>query len=476
MKEIRPHRPAAAPGRRILFAVHGFPPRATAGVEVYCFRLARALLARGHEVRVLTAVHDLGATPYAVRRRVHQGVEISEVVSVHARGTLEATYEDPALGQAAREVLEEFRPEVVHVQHLLNLGTGVLHEARRLGAPVLLTLHDYWLSCPRDGLRMRENLDLCREMDHARCAICLRSSPYLVPPLQRRLAGRARAAGLGGLVHRLHDRAPRFAETLLHLLRHTPGASADLATGMDRRAVRLRAALEDVDRVLAPTAFVRDRALEFGVDPRRLMLRRIGVVSGPCRERAAGPRPRLGFVGTVAPHKGVHVLIDAFRGLSGEASLDVHGSLSVYPSYADRLRRAASGDARIRFHGAFPEGGQGPVLATLDALVVPSLWWENSPLTVLEGLAAGLAVVASRTGGVPELLEDGARGILVAPGDAGALQAVLADVVAGRRLGDALPPAPLASVDDEARDLAELYESLLAAREAGRSEPVRSSP
>src|SRR5256885_15156491 len=96
---------------RILLAVHAFPPRSTAGVEVYTLRLAKALRARGHDVRVLTAVHDLAAPPNSVRRREHEGVPVTEVVNVHHQGTLESTYHDPGLERALEPVLREARPE-----------------------------------------------------------------------------------------------------------------------------------------------------------------------------------------------------------------------------------------------------------------------------------------------------------------------------------------------------------------------------
>src|SRR5262249_13111779 len=133
---------------RLLLAVHAFPPRSTAGVEVYTLRLAKALLARGHDVRVLAAVHDLWAEPYALCPREHEGVAVSEVVSIHPRGTLEATYEDPGIEGAVAACLEDFRPDCVHIQHLLNLSSGLVPLARARGARVLMTLHDYWLSCP----------------------------------------------------------------------------------------------------------------------------------------------------------------------------------------------------------------------------------------------------------------------------------------------------------------------------------------
>ena len=443
---------------RILLAVHAFPPRSTAGVEVYTLRLAKALLARGHDVLVLTAVHDLDAPPYSTRRRTHEGVDVAEIVNVHHHGTLARTYADPDVDRAVAEVMATFRPECVHVQHLLNLSSGLIDCARASGARVLLTVHDYWLGCVRDGLRMRADLALCATLDHATCATCLSGSPYLVPPVQRGVAGLARRAGLGRYLHRLHDLAPRAVEGALALARRAaPADGAVLQNELDLRASTLRAALEGVDLFLAPTVFAGDRTVELGVPAAKVRLLPLGVLVHPPRPRAMVPRRRFGFVGTVAPHKGVHVLVEAFRGLHDpQATLDVHGSLTVQPSYVAELRRAAAGDSRIRFHGPFPEGDQARVLQTLDVLVLPSVWWENSPMTVLEALGAGRPVIASRIGGVPEIVPDGA-GLLVPPGEVVPLREALAAVASGAALGGPQAALPLETVDAHAARLEALY-------------------
>jgi glycosyltransferase involved in cell wall biosynthesis len=237
----------------------------------------------------------------------------------------------------------------------------------------------------------------------------------------------------------------------------TPPASGDLASAMDRRAEALRRVMTEVDVVLAPTAFARDRALEFGVSADKVRLLPYGVLRERPRARSAGRRRRFGFIGTLAPHKGVHVLVEAFRGLPDpDATLDIHGSLSVQPAYADALRAAAAGDARIRFHGAFAEGGQEAALAGVDVLVVPSVWWENSPLTILEALGAGRAVIASRIGGVPELVPEGA-GLLVPPDDATALRQALTAVARGERLAEARDAPPLKTAAEEAAVMESLY-------------------
>jgi len=447
---------------RVLLTAHAFPPRSTAGVEVYTFRLAKALSSLGHDVLVLAAVHDLGAEPYEVRRRVHEGVSVAEVVNVHHRGTLESTYRDAGVDRAAASVLSEFRPDCVHVQHLQNLSTGILEVGRRQGASLVVTLHDYWLSCPRDGLRMRADLTLSEQVDHAVCARCVRDSPYLAPPLQRGLSGVVRRVGLGRFLHRAHDAAPRATEAALRLLRSASFRKGEGLEGeLDKRAAHLRAAINDVDLVIAPTEFARARAAEFGVEGERLRTIPLGAVNGPLRGRRAGARKRFGFVGTLAPHKGVHVLIEAFRGVGDPlVSLDLFGSLTVHATYVDALRRAAAGDPRIRFRGAFAEGEQLRALDLLDALVLPSVWWENSPLTALEALAVGLPVIASRTGGVSEIVDHGTGGWLVSPGDVAALRDALAGLAAGTLLGASAPPANVKTVAEGAGELVGLYAAL----------------
>jgi glycosyltransferase involved in cell wall biosynthesis len=227
---------------------------------------------------------------------------------------------------------------------------------------------------------------------------------------------------------------------------------------MDRRAARLRSVCGAIDSFVAPTRFARDRAIEFGVPAARVRVSPYGAVEGPHRPRPSGPRRRIGYVGTLAPHKGVHILVEAFRGLPAEdATLDLYGSPSVHPHYVQELRKAVIGDPRIRFRGPFADGGQKDAYAQLDVLVVPSLWWENSPLTVLEALSQGVPVIASGTGGVPELIADGDTGLLVRAGDVAALRAALDDVVSGRRLAEARAAIAVKTVAEGARELLELY-------------------
>ena len=449
---------------RVLLAVHGFPPRSNAGTEVYTLRLGRALQDLGHEVHVLTAVHDLAAAHGGLRRREQDGLPVTEVVNNHAGGTVESTYADPRVAAAAASAVDEIAPECLHVQHLLGLGPGIVDRARRRGARVVMTLHDHWLGCFRDGLRMREDLSLCETVDHAVCAACVAESPYLAPAVQRGLAGVARSAGLGRHLHRLHDAAPRTTERVMRALRAVSPAPRGLAADLDRRASRLRAAVGAMDALVAPTAFVAARAVEWGAPADRVVVSALGAVPGPTRARPAGRRRRIGYLGGLSPHKGVHVLIDAFRRLEDPGiTLDLHGSTSLAPAYVDALRAAAAGDPRIRFRGPYAAGEQSRILGGLDLVALPSIWWENSPLVALEALAEGVPVVVSAIGGMPEVVPPGA-GLSVPPRDPAALADALGSAASGRALAEALPPLPLKTVSEGARELLDLYRAPLVAK------------
>jgi len=448
---------------RILLTTHAFLPDSVAGVEVYTARLAAALQDLGHTVRVVTAVHDLAAEPYTVRRQSVGSLDVVEIVNTHAEGTLEATYRNPAIDRILHELILDFRPDCLHAQHLLNLSSGLFASAASLRLPIFLTVHDYWLSCPRDGLRMRADGELCVSVNHETCASCLADSPYLPPPLQRGAARAIQRAGLGRLLHLTRRVWPRTTLRILSAMRPTnPAGLSRRAAELDRRDDHLRKQLATVAAILAPTRFARDRAIEWGAPEDRVRVLPLGAITGPTVRREAAPRRRFAYLGTVAPHKGLHVLIEALMGLSKrDWSLDILGNAGINPGYTARLRTLAQGDGRIRFLGAVPPSQHERLWPSIDVLVLPSMWWENSPLAVLEALAAGIPVIASRTGGVPEILPPGA-GALVAPGDVEELRATLGSVLEGRLFDGPLDPLPLKTVHEGAVELSALYAEALA--------------
>lgn len=156
---------------RILHVVHDFLPLHVAGVEVYTDHLTRRL-AVDHEVGLLYSEAVPDAPNYALRRGRHGAVTTWELVNNYRFRRFEEMWSNPAVACRVREVFDEFRPDVVHVQHLLNLSIDVVSEANRRDIPTVMTLHDHWLACAHGGQRFHAELGRCEVLDAARCGEC----------------------------------------------------------------------------------------------------------------------------------------------------------------------------------------------------------------------------------------------------------------------------------------------------------------
>jgi glycosyltransferase involved in cell wall biosynthesis len=143
----------------------------------------------------------------------------------------------------------------------------------------------------------------------------------------------------------------------------------------------------------------------------------------------------VGFVGTLLPHKGVHVLIEALQLLEGgDIELIIHGDSFHASGYERQLRSLAVGDERIHFAGSYRHEEFREILAPLDLVAIPSLWHENLPTTGLNTVAAGVPVIASDVAGLRELVDDYDAGFTHGPGDASALASVLGQIVEDKEL------------------------------------------
>lgn len=225
-----------------------------------------------------------------------------------------------------------------------------------------------------------------------------------------------------------------------------------------------------VDLFLAPSLFLRDRLVEFGLPTNRIVYLPLGLphrISGP--ERAPHRPMRIGYIGVLAPHKGVHVLIEAFkqavRRRPGLASLQIHGSAAWFPDYARQLRADAQG-WDIQFCGEFRHVDADALYSGLDVLVVPSLWWENAPLTIREAAMAGIPVIASNLGGMAESIRHFANGLLFEAARADHLAdqvvALIDDKELWRRLARAASDPP--TIEEHAQAIERHYFELMSAR------------
>lgn len=378
------------------------------GVESHTRDLARELFLRGHRVRALALDMGEGLEPYSVAVRELDGVRVTRMAyRFHDHRALADLVASPRAEAVAGTWARAEGLDLVHVHHASGWGLGILPALAAQKVPTVMTLHDFWPLCPR-GQMLRTDGEVCLEASPARCAPCLaRTWPHLLP-------------GGGG--------EPRGA-------RGEPLADDEAAAGA--RTAAALAALGTARRLFTPSRSTRAAYVRAGLEEARIEVVENGVdveelarAVTALRAKAA-PRTglRLGVLGTVLPSKGALELARAFvEARVPGLTLEIHGSLPGYhgdASYVEALRALAAREPGVRVHGPFDHRRLPEILATLDGVAAPSRWNEVYGLTVREARAAGLPVLVSDAGALPDIVEWGAAGLVVPAEDRAAWVAAL---------------------------------------------------
>jgi glycosyltransferase involved in cell wall biosynthesis len=269
--------------------------------------------------------------------------------------------------------IQRFRPDVVHVHNTFPLISPSLYwacaEAR---VPVVQTLHNFRLACPQ-AMFLREGR-ICED--------CLGRSPLPAVRHGCYRGSRAQTAVLAGML-------------MLHR-----------GLGSWQRKVTLYIALNE---------FCRRKFVQAGLAENKLVVKPNFVAAPPL---AQGPRDGFLFVGRLSEEKGIRTLVDAWQGVAADAHLRVVGS--------GPLEGLLSGLPGLESLGAQPLDRVQQLMSQAQALVLPSIWYENFPRTLVEAFGAGLPVIASRIGALAELVADGQTGLLFDPGNPASLAKLLA--------------------------------------------------
>ena len=357
-------RPAVA---RVSHLVHGWPPWSRAGTELYASWLVRRQ-GEDREVAVYARITDQDRLLAEAKERYERGVRVRLMVNnfVQRDPISRNALHDRRLTRDFARFLDEQRPDLLHVHHLAGHCATLLHVAARRGIPIVYQLQDWWPICARTNLLHRTRT-LCTGPAASKCADCLPAT--LLPG------------------HRVWN-------PLFYLVRER----------WMRRSLRLPVAF------IAGSRFIVDSYHRFGMLPLGAAVHVLpyGVPLGDerptrARDRALYPL-RFGYLGSIQPHKGVHLAADAFAEVDpDQATLDIWGDASANPEYTARLLTGSRRAVRLR--GSFPEERKGEILSSLDVLIVPSVGLESFGLVVREAAAGGVPALVSRRGALAELLE-----------------------------------------------------------------------
>jgi glycosyltransferase involved in cell wall biosynthesis len=413
---------------RILLVTHRYPPFGLSGVERLSEQTATALAAAGHEVTVLTR-REAAAPPLAeLQRSERAGIP---VITLAGDGPLQGRFPgpQPRMERLFERTLLEVSPDVVLISHLMGHSPLYVSLAHRWRVPVVLELHDFYLACERAHLE-RVSGELCDGPEGGRA--CAQHCFFHD----------------GDAIERWSLRS--------HLFRH---------------------ALEHADATVCPSQFVAryfQRTFALGAPPTVIGNGvDIGAAGRSRRSRRSAvdapgtPRQlRLACVGMVAPHKGVHVIIEALRlALLPSVRLTLFGG--VVAPYFRSVRDAAAEVENLELlaYGGFAPSDLPLLLGDIDAVIVPSLVWETYSIVSREALSLGIPVIASRIGALPEAIRHGHNGWLFTPGSAEELARLLhvlahdPDMLAELRAG--IRPADWISTRERVRALTAVLEGVV---------------
>jgi len=404
----------------VLLVVHGFPPDTWAGTEVYTLNLARELARRGHRVTILARTPSReGVAEFALVRDDFEELTVWRLVNGLAYGSLRETYDEPRAVEAFRELLLRVRPDLVHFQHLIHTSVGLVDEARAFDLPTVLHLHDYWSVCARVQL-IRSDGVRCEENQGSGCFLCIEDVHLdRIERLHRldREHGDALDAAAAGERHARILGRPGFAD-------------------LRARQPAVLGAYAAADLRISPSRFLREKLLASGAfEPHTLLYSDNGMRTDHVRALEKRPdsegRVRFGFVGSLVWYKGDRVMIEAMNLLgSAGAVLNVYGDFRPDDDEHHAELRDLVRGGNVRFRGRFDNQRLSEVYAEIDVLIVPSVWFENSPITIHEAFLTRTPVVASGIGGMAEYVRDGVDGLHFRAGDAADLARVLRRFVA----------------------------------------------
>jgi glycosyltransferase involved in cell wall biosynthesis len=273
--------------------------------------------------------------------------------------------------------LQHVRPDVVHFHHVHNLGVEAIRIVRNVcpKARILVTLHEFLPICYHDGQMVKtKSHQLCDKASPADCHRCF-------PNIQ----------------------------------------SGDFFL----RERFIKSHFELVDLFLCPSRFLLRRYVDWGIPESKIRYVENGHIAANTATKATPPPGRNAFAyfGQISPYKGLPVLLDAAHNLLKRGwrdfRVDIYGSMQFLDSERqDAIRqKCEAADSHVRFHGGYRPEDVVRLMSSADWLVVPSIWWENSPLVIQEAFAARRPVICSAIGGMAEKVRHEGDGLHFRVGD-----------------------------------------------------------
>lgn len=363
---------------KILIGVHQFFPEYYAGTERYALNIAKYLQRLGHSVKVLTyglvesndGFHQGFNKDILLKEYKYEGIP---VIAIKHKKTVDFTFDlvEESLFSECINIMGDDKIDIFHCAHPYRIDASI-KAAYTLGIKTVLMLTDYWFMCPL-GIMLRSDNVIC-------------SGPN------------------GG------QKCIKYCFS---------------SRSLDEMNLRTKKALDLIkcaDLVLSPSKFLINMFCTNKFIPlERFKLSRHGFDYSKKKNQRYFKKDEnitFGFIGTIQYHKGVHVLVEAFKKIkSDKIKLEIWGGDFGERFYFEKIRKMVLKDKRIIMKGRYDFNNIDEVLKDIDIVVVPSIWYENAPLTITTSHAYGIPVIASNIGGMAEMVRDGVNGLTFKVGD-----------------------------------------------------------
>lgn len=398
---------------KIVKVIHGYPMLYNAGSEVYSQTICHGLAQQGHEVHVFTREEDSFRPDGVIRQDTDADVpEITIHLVNNPRH--KDRYRLNIIDTRFAELLDVLQPDIIHIGHLNHLSTSLVFEAKKRHIPVVYTLHDYWLMCPRGQFMQMHSNDLwaaCDGQEDNKCA----TQCYA----------------------RYFSGSDNEHEEDLKYWTHW----------VSRRMAHIRSVVDQVDLFISPAQYLKTRyEQDFGLPKSKSIYLDYGFDRSrmTTRKRVENEAFTFGYIGTHIPAKGIHHLIQAFGQLEGNAKLRIWGRDRGQDSSSLRaIAKSLPKEKQISIEW-MPEYKNQNIVTDVfnktDVIVTPSIWVENSPLVIHEAQQVKVPVITADAGGMGEYVKHNVNGLLYEHRNindlAKQMQTLLNDPSLAQRLGE----------------------------------------
>ncbi len=430
----------------LLIGVHHFPPKFTGGAEWRAFRTAKGMIDLGADVRVICVEDPDDKATVGIRWEddLYEDVPVRRLFynrgsNPHAH---QLEYDNLWAEEAVERLIAEWNPDIFHLISGYLMSGSTIRAAKKHRIPVCLSVTDFWFMCLKINMLRPDGTICVFPTNTKRCIRCRAEEKR-----RYRLPGKF-LPWLMKIYWKLREKESR---------------------PYDRRDAFLRDTLKMTDLIISPSQYLRTTYLDIGINKEKIVYSRQGRdfpnLNSRQLEKSPADKLRIGYAGQIAWHKGVHLIGEAIAQIpSVPLEVSIYGNAGAFPSYTQNLQAMCAKDPRMSIKGLYknPEDLV-DIYRSVDVLVVPSLWYENSPNVIIEAFAHKTPVITSDMGGMAEMVQHGVDGLHFSHGSATELAHKLKMLAEDRSLLALLTAGikPVKSFAEEMAELSGYYRSLL---------------